>query len=61
MTKEEIVKFIIESINLDNREICTRGNMDPEQIEKSIENSQQSLNYIVGNLYDRLKEKQIIA
>ena len=32
MTKEEVMKFMLESINNDNREICRRGNMPEDQI-----------------------------
>ena len=57
MTKDEYVAFIIDSINQDNMEICQRGGMPEEEIKKSISDSQQSLNFIVSNLYDRMNSK----
>jgi hypothetical protein len=61
MNREEVIDFMIASINADNREICQRGSMPEEQIEKSIEESQPSLYFIVGNLYDKLKEVSVIS
>lgn len=61
MTKDEYVAFIIDSINRDNIDICQRGGMAEEAIKKSVEDSQQSLNFIVSNLYDRMKVKGLLA
>jgi hypothetical protein len=61
MNREELIDFMIASINADNREICQRGSMPAEQIEKSIDESQPSLYFIVGNLYDKLKEIGALA
>jgi hypothetical protein len=61
MTKDELVTFIIDSINQDNADICQRNGMPEEEIKKSISESQQSLNFIVSNLYDRMIEKGLLA
>lgn len=61
MTKDEILDLIVESINLDNRELCIRGGMPEEQIQKSMAESQPSLQYMAANLYDRMKEKNILS
>jgi hypothetical protein len=61
MTKDELVTFIIDSINQDNADICQRNGMLEEEIKKSISESQQSLNFIVSNLYDRMIEKGLLA
>lgn len=61
MNREELIDFMIASINADNREICQRGSMPEDEIEKSIEQSQPSLYFIVGNLYDKLKERGVLA
>ena len=60
MNKEEIINLMVESINQDNREICERGGMDKDQIEKQIEQSQPSLAYMAESLYNKLIEKEII-
>ena len=61
MTKEEFVDFIVESINTDNLELCKMGNMPEEQIKQSIADSQPSLKLISTNLYDRMKEKNLLV
>lgn len=61
MTKDEVLKFMLDSINKDNLEMCEKMNMSEEQIKKSVEDSQQGLNLIVTNLYDRMKQQNLIA
>ncbi len=61
MTEQEIVAFMVESLNADNRAICQNNGMAPEEIEKSIEQSQQSLVFMMGNLLTKMKEKNLIA
>jgi hypothetical protein len=61
MTRDEVMKFMLESINNDNRDICRRGNMPEDQIEKSIKESAPAILLIVGSLYDKLKEKNLLV
>ena len=61
MTKDEIVKMMLESINSDNRQICIRNQMPQDQIEKSITESQAPLMLIVESLYNKLKEKNLLV
>jgi hypothetical protein len=61
MNKEEVVEFMLDSINTDNRDMCERNGMSKEETELSIEQSQHSLGYMLENLYDRMKEANIIA
>lgn len=61
MTRDEVMKFMIESINDDNRKICRMGQMPENQIEKSIKESAPSILLIVGSLYDKLKEKNLLV
>jgi hypothetical protein len=60
MTKEEVMKFMLESINDDNRQICRRGQMPEDQIEKSIKESEPALMVIVESLYNKMKEKNLL-
>jgi len=60
MNKEEVVKLIVDSINQDNREMCERGGMDKNEIEKQIEQSQPTLTYMAENLYNKLIENKVI-
>jgi len=61
MTKEEVMKFMLESINDDNRQMCRRGQMPEDQIEKSIKESEPALMVIVESLYNKLKEKNLLV
>ena len=58
--KVEFINLMINSINQDNREICQRGGMSNDEIEKSIEQSQQSLAYMAENFYNRLVENNVL-
>jgi DNA modification methylase len=61
MTKDEVVNVMLKSINGDNRKLCKQGGMSDAETEAQIGQSQQSLVLICSNLYDKLKDDQIIA
>ena len=61
MNEQEAIAFMLESLNKDNRDICANNGMAPEEIEKSIEQSQGSLAFMMSNLYNIMKEKNLIA
>ncbi len=61
MNKEEIIDLMLDSINKDNREMCKQSGMSDADAEKQIADSQQSLVFIVSNMYQRLKESGAIA
>jgi|DEB19_MinimDraft_3_1074340.scaffolds.fasta_scaffold112778_4 hypothetical protein len=61
MNKEEIVDFMLDSINRDNREICEANGMPSDQIDMQIQQSQQSLSHMMSNLYTRMKEEGLLA
>jgi DNA modification methylase len=61
MTKDEVVNVMLKSINDDNRKLCKQGGMSDAETEAQIGQSQQSLVLICSNLYDKLKDDQIIA
>ena len=61
MTKDEVVNIMLKSINDDNRKLCKQGGMSDAETEAQIGQSQPSLVLICSNLYDKLKDDQIIA
>jgi hypothetical protein len=61
MNKEEIIDLMLDSINTDNREMCKQSGMSDADAEKQIADSQQSLVFMVSNMYQRLKESGAIA
>jgi hypothetical protein len=59
--KTETVALMLASLNEDNRSICLQSGMDPEEVERNIEQSQASLGFMLSNMYDKLKEANLIA
>jgi hypothetical protein len=61
MSKEEVIKIMLDSINADNRELSKKAGIKEEDAEAQIAQSQPSLVFILGNVYDKLKSNNIIA
>jgi hypothetical protein len=61
MTRDEALKIMMDSINEDNRTMCQHAGMSDEDTEKQIEQSQPSLVYILGNIYDKLEAGGALA
>jgi hypothetical protein len=61
MTKDDVIKMMMDSINADNREFCLMSGMSEEEADKNIEQSQMSLGVIIGNIYDKLVEANVIV
>lgn len=59
--KTETIAMMLESINADNLSLGIQAGLDEETVKAQIENSQHSLNFMMGNIYDKLKEAGIIA
>jgi hypothetical protein len=60
MIKEEILKLMVRSLNQDNLEMAERSGMDRSEIDKLVEQSQPSLQFMVSNMYDRMKAADIL-
>jgi hypothetical protein len=61
MNKEEVLEIIMKSVNADNKDLCLKAGMSDADAESQIQQSQPSLNYIMGNVYDKLKEAGALA
>jgi DNA modification methylase len=61
MTKEEAVKIMLDSINEDNLALGLQSGFNEEDLKGQIEQSQQSLGFMMANIYDRLKDSGVIA
>lgn len=61
MTKDEAVKLMLDSINNDNRTMGIQAGLNAADLEKQIDQSQQSLSFMMANIYDKLKESGAIA
>jgi hypothetical protein len=60
MTEEEVVGFMLESFNSDNREICLANNMDEDQVEEQIARSQDGLLFMIYNVVKKMEQKGLI-
>lgn len=60
MDKMEVVKLMLNSINEDNRAMGTAAGMDMSSLEDQISKSQDSLTYLLSNVYDKLVESGVI-
>jgi len=61
MNKEEVIKLMLDSMNADNRELCARAGISESDAETQISQSQPTLIFMFGNIYDKLKTNNIIA
>jgi hypothetical protein len=61
MTKEEVIVLMLDSINEDNRAMGVQAGISAEDMEKQINASQPSLNFMMSNIYDKLKNSGVIA
>ena len=61
MTKDEVLKIMIDSINEDNLQMCQHAGLSEEETQKQIEQSQPSLVFIMNNIYDKLQAGGVIA
>ncbi|NDB59755.1 hypothetical protein EB001_15105 [bacterium] len=61
MSKEEVIKLMLDSLNADNRELCSKMGMSQEDTETQIEQSQPSLIFMLGNIYEKLKSSNVLA
>ena len=61
MTKEEAVKVMLDSINSDNLVLGVQSGLTEENVKSQIEQSQVSLSFMMGNIYDKLKDAGAIA
>lgn len=61
MTKEEAIKVMMDSINSDNLALGLQAGLEEGALKAQIDQSQPSLVFMMGNIYDKLKESGAIA
>lgn len=61
MTKEEVIDIMMESINADNLQMGIAAGISPDELEKQISQSQPTLAFMMSNIYDKLKNNNVIA
>lgn len=60
MDKMETVKLMLNSINEDNMAMGTAAGMDQATLQEQLDKSQDSLTYLLSNVYDKLVESGVI-
>jgi len=61
MNKEEAVTIMMESINADNLALGLQAGLNEEELNNQITQSQPSLGFMMGNIYDKLQAGGAIA
>ena len=61
MNKEEAVTIMMESINVDNLALGLQAGLNEEELNNQITQSQPSLGFMMGNIYDKLQAGGAIA
>jgi hypothetical protein len=61
MDKQKIVAVMLESINNDNRMMAAGLGMSEKEIEDNIQKSQQGLEFMLGNAFDKVIEEGLIG
>lgn len=61
MTKDEVIKIMLDSINTDNLTLGLQAGLKEDDLKAQIEQSQQSLGFMMGNIYDKLKDSGVLA
>jgi hypothetical protein len=60
MNKEEALRLMVDSMNLDTLKMCEQANMSKDESDKIIEQNQPSVEYMLSNIYDKMKEANLI-
>ena len=61
MTKDEAVKTMLDSLNSDNLALGLQAGMKEEDLKAQIDQSQPTLVFMLGNIYDKLQAGGVIA
>jgi hypothetical protein len=61
MTKDEVIKIMLDSINADNLALGLQAGLKEDDLKAQIEQSQPSLGFMMGNIYDKLKDSGVLA
>ena len=61
MTKDEAVQIMMSSINADNLALGLQAGLKEDDLKAQIDQSQPSLVFMMGNIYDKLKDGGVIA
>jgi hypothetical protein len=61
MNETEAIDFIFTAFVQENKELAERAGMSEEDFDAQMAQSEQSLRYIFGNVYNKMKEANLLA
>ena len=61
MNETEAIDFIFTAFVQENKELAERAGMSEEDFDAQMAQSEQSLRYIFGNVYNKMKEASLLA
>lgn len=61
MNETEAIDFIYTAFVQENKELAERAGMSAEEFDKQMSQSEQSLRYIFGNIYNKMKDANLLA
>lgn len=61
MNKQEIVLMMRATFDEANRSLCVQNGMDPSEIEENIAKSEMAVSFLLGEVFEKLAEKNIIV
>jgi len=61
MNEQEVVEFMIEAMHEDNRSMALHGGMTEEAFDEFWNTSLPSVRFLVDSLYNKMKDKNLLA
>ncbi len=61
MNETEAVEFLLNEFIAENKELATRAGMSESDFDAQMAQSIDSLRYMFGNIYTKMKEAKIVA
>jgi len=61
MNETEAIDFIFTAFVQENKELAERAGMSEADFDAQMAQSEQSLRYIFGNVYNKMKEASLLA
>lgn len=61
MTETEKIEFMFNAFVEENRALAERAGMSSDEFDKQMSQSSDSLRYMFGNVYTKMKEANILA
>lgn len=61
MNKEEVIDLMLKSFEDDNMSFCFQAGMEEAEATEKMLQARPTMKYFFGNIYDILKEENIIS